>query len=182
MALPMSRSRRTEPAAIHITQSQSISRAEAEQIITSYIDSTESSSLLDAAAEAAIAAENTGNSNTVVDSIASAIARNENIIGQLKRVQRDLRGLPPVLRNERTEEQAAEVSHKLQNESEDVDMLNADDENAASSGQKRKQVTSEERKRLKKERRKAEKRSKSMAAASKADEGEEEDEEEEDSE
>lgn len=179
----MSRSRRIEPAAIHITQLQSISRAEAEQIISSYIDSTESSSLLDAAAEAAIAAENTGNSDNVVDSIASAIARNENIIGQLKRVQRDLRGLPPVLRNERSAEQTSDVSQKFQNVSEDVEMLNADiEENAASSGKKRKQVTSEERKRLKKERRKAEKRSKSMAAASKADEDEEEEEEEEDSE
>lgn len=168
------RDRRPEPVAIRILASQSVSRADAEQIITTYIDSTESSTMLDVAAEAAISAQG-HSSNTVVDSIASAMARNENIIGQLKRVQRNLRGLPPVLRVEETGEQVSEATQKGQ-ANEDVEMLNADDEDA-SVGSKRKQISAEERKRLKKERRKSEKRSKSIAAAQAAEDEVDEDDE-----
>lgn len=167
MAMVMSnRSRRPEPAAIRVTKSHSISRADAEQLITSYIDSIESSSILDAAAEAAISAEG-HSSSTVVDNFASAIVRNENVIGQLKRVQRNLRGLPPVLRNEETGEQGTEANQKNYQTNEDVEMLNVE-ENDTTVGSKRKQISAEERKRLKKERRKLEKRSKSLAIAAQA--------------
>lgn len=153
----------TGPTAIRVLSDESVTLAEAEALITSYIDYTESSSFLDAAAEAAISAEQSNPESTIVDSIASAIARNENVVGQLKRVQRNMRGLPPV----RTEEPQAQTQTQQQYDEQDVEMGESIWEEAQT-GTKRK-ISAEERKRLKKERRKSEKRTKSLAAAAEAD-------------
>lgn len=152
-----------EPTALHILSNKLASTEEAEQIITAYLDAAESSSALDAAAEAAIAA----NSNsTLVDSLASALTKNENTLNQLKRVQRSLRGLPPVLQSD----QPAQTYSTFQN----ADTLNEPEFEEAELGSKRK-ISAEERKRLKKERRKTEKRSKAMEAAKNKDNDESDD-------
>lgn len=142
-----------EPTALHILSTNLVSTEEAEQIITAYLDAAESSSALDAAAEAAIAANG---SSTIVDSLAGALTKNENTLNQLKRVQRSLRGLPPVLQSD----QPAQTYSTYQT-TESVDAPEFED---AELGNKRK-ISAEERKRLKKERRKSEKRSKALEAA-----------------
>lgn len=155
------------PTSVKVLSDKSVTLAEAESLLTSYIDYSESSSVLDAAADAVMNAEQSNPASTAIDSIASAIARNENILGQLKRVQRNMRGLPP-LRSQQTRES------QQQPETEDVEMTQ-DAVEEPQTGEKRK-ISAEERKRLKKERRKLEKRDKSLAAAAaKADDEDDDD-------
>lgn len=72
----------------------------------------------------------------------------DSVSNQLKRIQRDLRGLPPLLRNSTTGE-------KQETDVEDTPMAEPPAEELTNTG-----ITKEERKRLKKERRKEEKKAK----------------------
>ncbi|KAG5358175.1 hypothetical protein CJU89_4678 [Yarrowia sp. B02] len=70
------------PTAIEVHASKAVPNAEAEQILTQYIEATTESTdqLL----------------NMSSDSMPSVVSRNHAMIQQLRRVQRDLRGLPPL--------------------------------------------------------------------------------------
>ncbi|AOW03989.1 RNA polymerase I subunit RPA14-domain-containing protein [Yarrowia lipolytica] len=70
------------PTAIEVHSSKAIPNGEAEEIITQYIDATTESTdqLLSMSS----------------DSMPSVVSRNHAMIQQLRRVQRDLRGLPPL--------------------------------------------------------------------------------------
>lgn len=152
------RFRRSEPAAIHILASEPVLKPAAELLITSYIDAAEA--LWEEAAEAACAVDADG---TEVDAAASALSKNENMVGQLKRIQRNLRGLPPVSRIPRPPPEF--VQQQQQVEIEDYDMMGTADYEAHAGDKRNKPTNNEERKRLKKERRKNEKRVKASAAA-----------------
>lgn len=70
------------PTAIEVHSSKAIPNGEAEEIITQYIEATTESTdqLL----------------NMSNDNMPSVVSRNHAMIQQLRRVQRDLRGLPPL--------------------------------------------------------------------------------------
>jgi hypothetical protein len=76
----------------------------------------------------------------------------DSVTHQLKRIQRDLRGLPPLLRNSTTGEVVNADPDALENNDMIVDTMEVD-------GPK-KDLNKEEKKRLKKERRKQEKKAK----------------------
>ncbi|ODQ67622.1 hypothetical protein NADFUDRAFT_45681 [Nadsonia fulvescens var. elongata DSM 6958] len=150
MAATSSRNRRQAPTSIRIHASNSITNEQAEEILTSFIDSPASTLSTNA---------NAGD-----------MVRNEAILNQLKRVQRDLRGLPPLARtaaelpkknrskslNEKSEVEAIEGGGV------DVDMMDAEAnmEPAVAPLLPDGTVDKEERKRLKKLRRAQEKKAK----------------------
>lgn len=70
------------PTAIEVHSSKAIPNGEAEEIVTQYIEATTESTdqLL----------------NMSNDNMPSVVSRNHAMIQQLRRVQRDLRGLPPL--------------------------------------------------------------------------------------
>lgn len=70
------------PTAIEVHSSKAVPNGEAEEIITQYIEATTESTdqLL----------------NMSNDNMPSVVSRNHAMIQQLRRVQRDLRGLPPL--------------------------------------------------------------------------------------
>lgn len=70
------------PTAIEVHSSQAIANSEAEEIITQYIDATTEST------DQLLSMSN--------DNMPSVVSRNHAMIQQLRRVQRDLRGLPPL--------------------------------------------------------------------------------------
>jgi hypothetical protein len=82
----------------------------------------------------------------------------ESVLNQLKRVQRDLRGLPPILRNSATGETSDDSSQTV---TKDIPATGDGDIEMTDSSVP-KPIDKEERKRLKKERRKEEKRLKAQ--------------------
>ncbi|CAN6596895.1 hypothetical protein TRVA0_001S03488 [Trichomonascus vanleenenianus] len=127
----MYRRRNEQPTAVEIKLMQPLENADAEQMLSQFIDNGE--------------------------------AANESVVNQLRRVQRDLRGLPPLLRNSATGVMETENNNGYE---EDIDMEEA--QPAAESEPKK--LSKEERKRLKKERRKEEKRHKAEARQEEDDE------------
>ncbi|KAG5361605.1 hypothetical protein CJU90_2994 [Yarrowia sp. C11] len=82
------------PTAIEVHSSIPVANSEAEEIITQYIDATSESTdqLLSMSS----------------DSMPSVVSRNHAMIQQLRRVQRDLRGLPPLEVEQDKEEEKTE--------------------------------------------------------------------------
>jgi hypothetical protein len=103
---------------------------------------------------------------TALSSYLETLEGSDSVSNQLKRIQRDLRGLPPLLRNSTTGE-------KQETDVEDTPMAEPPAAQLTNTG-----ITKEERKRRKKERRKEEKKAK----ASKKKDSDEDDDDNEDNE
>lgn len=133
----VSRRGRAEPVTTEVASTTSVDMGQAEQTLSEFLD------------------------NSMLSQRVSVVK--QTVLGQLKRVQRDLRGLPPMLVNDETGESVADSQYVTNS----VDAGQAA-EAATETGKK---VSKEDRKKAKKERRKQEKREKA-AKKSKKDEDE----------
>jgi hypothetical protein len=131
MASAMRRAR-LEPVATEVSGTVGVDMGEAETILSKFID------------------------NSMLSQRVSVVS--QTVLGQLKRVQRDLRGLPPMLVNTETGESVADSQYVT----ESAAGVDEPQENG------NKKISKEDRKKLKKQRRKQEKRDKAEKKASKA--------------
>ncbi|KAK9478279.1 hypothetical protein V1514DRAFT_331504 [Lipomyces japonicus] len=134
--------RDTGVTVVHVTSVNKVNNSEAQSILESFL-----------AASQATSYERPAGSK--VDTGSSASSLNSTAVQQLQRIERDLRGLPPLVRKRKIEAPSPLA------ESQDTEDIVMDENNDAKADEGN--VDKNERKRLKKERRKEEKRQKELA-------------------
>ncbi|KAK9471786.1 uncharacterized protein V1510DRAFT_403830 [Dipodascopsis tothii] len=141
--------RETGITTVHVTHVQKISNEAAQRLLADFIATIESETVQNAGADAD--ADRSNISNAVTQ--------------QLRRIDRDLCGLPPLERKRKAEPEAAEATQAAADEDVDMDDQFVDAQETADAP-----IDKAERKRLKKLRLKEEKRLKAEAKKAAADE------------